>query len=192
MARPFAEADALEHFPGSLLRQPAAFAADEQRHGDVFQGAEFSEQMMELVYEAEEAVAHRSPLSLVERAQVAAADEDLTAARRIEAAEQIQQGGLARARTADDGDAFAFSDLQGHVFQRFDALGPLLVEFAEPFAADNGFVGFHSGFLFVTQHFGRLHLAAAPGGIQGGGETDRQRRETDQQHFPEIDPGLQM
>src|SRR5664280_1368905 len=59
---------------------------------------------MELVDEAEMAIPPLALLGSVKRREVAAAEKDGAAGRRFEAAEQMQQGALARARGTDDGE----------------------------------------------------------------------------------------
>mgnify|MGYP003694099335 CR=1 FL=1 len=63
---------------------------------------------MELVDEAERAVAHAAALGLGQRRRSAApSTRDLARGRRVEAAQQMQQRALARARSADDRDPLA-------------------------------------------------------------------------------------
>ena len=64
MAEPLAEADLAQHRRRPLARLVATEAADAQRHGDVVERGEFGQQVMELVDEAEMAVA---PLALLGR-----------------------------------------------------------------------------------------------------------------------------
>src|SRR3954467_3058815 len=63
--------------------------------------------MMELVDEAERAVAHRTALRFTQAAECRAVDDDLAARGRIEPTEEVQQRALAGAGRADDRDALA-------------------------------------------------------------------------------------
>ena len=91
-----------ERFGGARARLGGGEAADAQRHGDVVERRELGQQMVELVDEAEMAVAPFALLGRVEGGEVAAAEIDATFGRRLEAAEQMQQRALARPRRADD------------------------------------------------------------------------------------------
>ena len=68
--------------------------------------------MMELVDEAQRAVAHAAALRLGQRRERRALDEHLAGGRRVEPAEQVQQRALARARRADDRDALAARNVE--------------------------------------------------------------------------------
>ncbi len=76
---------------------------------------------MELVDEAQRAVAQRAALGLVEAGEVAARHLDAAGGGLVEPAEQVQQRALAAARRADDGHLLAAADLEvdrrqdGHV-----------------------------------------------------------------------------
>src|SRR5690606_27727908 len=96
------EPDAREHVRGRLERGGARPAPYQQRHGDVLERAELRQQMVELVDEPEHAVAEHAALALRQASDVLAVDLDQARRRSIEAAEQVQQRALARARSADD------------------------------------------------------------------------------------------
>ena len=80
---------------------------------------------MELVDEAERAVAQLAARLLVERVDVAAGDLHDTRGRTVEPAEDLQQRGLAGARRTDDRQAFAGANAQVHALQHLQVDGPL-------------------------------------------------------------------
>jgi hypothetical protein len=63
--------------------------------------------MVELVDEAQRLVAQRAALALAQAGEILAQQADGAGAGRIEPAQQVQQGRLAGARGADDGDLLA-------------------------------------------------------------------------------------
>ena len=101
------QADLFQHRGSVRFGLAALHAADQQRHGDVFQRGEFRQQVMELVDEAERAVAQFAALRLAHLLHFL--PEDLRRCRRwlVQSAEQMQQGALAGTGSADDGDALA-------------------------------------------------------------------------------------
>jgi hypothetical protein len=107
-----AEADFLEHAGGPAVRLAAVHAADDERHGDVLERRELRQQMVELIDEAERRVAHATALGLGHPAERASPHRDRAGTGRVQAAEQVQQGRLARARAPDDHDALTRPDLQ--------------------------------------------------------------------------------
>src|SRR4029077_12010626 len=86
---------------------------------------ELRQQMVELVDEAERAVAQRAALAFAECMNIAAGDQHLPAARRGDSAEDLQQRRLARARGADDRHALAGRHAQRHALQNRQELGAL-------------------------------------------------------------------
>src|SRR5258706_5310762 len=82
-------------------------AADHERHRNVFDRREFGQQMMKLINESELAIAQIAAGGLVQRLDIASADQDLAARRGVEPTEQMQQRAFAGARCADDSDALA-------------------------------------------------------------------------------------
>src|SRR5579863_1303821 len=97
MIEALAEPDALEEPTGRLARLRHLDAAHEKGHGDVLQGGELRQEVMELVDESERAVAQLAPLLLAQAVNVASIDQHLAAGRLIEPAENLQQRGLAGA-----------------------------------------------------------------------------------------------
>jgi hypothetical protein len=135
---PMAETDALEHLHRGGARFRRRHPPDRERHRDVLERGELRQQVMELVDEAERAIAHGAARGFGERGERDAVDEDLTAGRRVEPAEQVQQRALAGARGADDRHALAWRDREidaeqhGH-FERAAAIG-----LREPAADEHG------------------------------------------------------
>ena len=88
-------------------------APDRERHRDVLQRGELRQQVVELVDEAERAVAHARRVPSPSARRSRALDADLARRRRVEPAQQVQQRALAGARGADDRDALAASRRRG-------------------------------------------------------------------------------
>ncbi len=80
---------------------------------------------MELVDEAERAVAQLATRLLVERMDVAARDLHEAGRRAIEAAENLEQRGLAGAGRPDDRQPFAGTHVEVHALQHLQVDGPL-------------------------------------------------------------------
>ena len=76
-----------------------------------------------------------------------AVDQDLAAVDRQQAVDAAQQGGLAAARRADNGDDFARSDLEIDVAEHFERA----VTFAQATNADAGGGGLRRGIRFAVQ-----------------------------------------
>src|SRR5512139_4153126 len=131
------ETDFLEDRRGARQRTGTLHAADEEGHGGVFQRGKLGQQMMELVDEAERAVAQLAALGLGDREGVAPHQGDLPGSRRVETAQEVQQRTLARPRDADDGERLTGTHLE------IDApehryIGPTLAEnLAQPGAAQH-------------------------------------------------------
>ncbi len=117
----FFQAHVFQHFGGNGGGLFHFHAAYQERHGDVFQRGEFRQQVVELVDEAERAVAQLSTLGFIHRLHVLAEYRHAAAAGIVQPAEQMQQGAFAGAGSTDDGDAFAAGDIEinavehGHV-----------------------------------------------------------------------------
>src|SRR5690606_21123776 len=73
----------------------------------ILQRSELGQQVMELVDETEAGITQLAPLALLQRRHLLAGQPDFPGAGRIQPAEHVQQGGLARTRAADDGNALA-------------------------------------------------------------------------------------
>ena len=116
------EPDALEHRARLRLRIGRRHAADRERHRDVLDRGELRQQVVELVDEAERPVAHAAALGLVERRERASFDRDVARGRIVEAADEVQQRALARARRADDRHALAVAHVEVDAVQHDDVL----------------------------------------------------------------------
>ena len=132
MLEPLAEAHALEQAArlGGRLRRRGA--AHEQRHRDVLERRELRQQMVELVDEAERAIAQPAAVRVAQRAHRLADDAHLAGRRLIETADELQQRRLARARRADDRDAIALRDGELDAAQHFDVAADVAERLDEP------------------------------------------------------------
>jgi hypothetical protein len=142
--QPFAEADALENGARALHRGVLRFTPHQQRHGDVFQRRELRQQVMELVDEAECAVAQLAARLLRQRVNVAAGDAHRPRGRAVQPAENLQQRGLARTGGTNDGDAFAGQHAEVDVLEHLEIDGTL------PKSARHGLGLQHRGRIFVS------------------------------------------
>ena len=111
VGEPVAEADPFEQRDGAAAGVAAAFQF--QRQHDVLRGGEAVEQLEGLEHEADVLGAHPGALVLVEAAERLAGQHYLAATGQVEPGEQAEQGRLARARAADDGQRVAAGQLQG-------------------------------------------------------------------------------
>ena len=80
------EPDQVQQPVGLLAGRRARQAADQQRHRHVLGGREFAEQVMELVDEAELAIAHQAAAYLVELVEALAFDLHFSRRRLVEPA----------------------------------------------------------------------------------------------------------
>ena len=113
-------------------------AAQLQRQGHVLLGRERRQQVERLEDEAHPLAADDRALVVVERGQIDAFEQHLAAAGRFDAAEDVQQGALARARRAHDRQQFALADLEVDAAQGVDAhlaLGPVVLSSGRGFRA---------------------------------------------------------
>jgi hypothetical protein len=90
-----AQADTLQQRRGTLARFRDRGLADQQRHADVFQRGEFRQQVVELVHEPSDGCAAGHASSRQGR-QLFAVQPDAALGRRVEAAQQVEQGTFAR------------------------------------------------------------------------------------------------
>ncbi len=72
-------------------------ASYQQRHGHIFQGRKFRQQMVELVHEPQRVVAQQPPVLLAHLMNVASCDQHFPGAGLVESAQYLQQGRLAGA-----------------------------------------------------------------------------------------------
>ncbi|MNT02675.1 hypothetical protein D3C72_1371810 [compost metagenome] len=91
-------------------------------HLDVAGGRQVLHEVVALEDEAEVLAPQRGERVAVERADVLARHGVGAGARPVEAAEDVHERRLARARGADDGQHFAVADVQVDIFQHLDLL----------------------------------------------------------------------
>ncbi len=92
---------------------------------------------MELVDEAERAIAQLAARCIRQLADLLPRDRYRARRRQIEAAQQLEQRRLTRAGSADDCDALAGGDLQVDALQDFDARVALLEVLEQAAAGEN-------------------------------------------------------
>ena len=123
------QTDAAQHGLSAFGGLGSRLAANPQRHGHVVAGAELGQQVVELVDKTQVAVAHVALSRGAQARQVLAFELYLPAARRVQAAQKVQQGAFARARGAHDGQGLPRFDAQVHALQD----GHVQAAFGEPF-----------------------------------------------------------
>ena len=102
-----AQAHLLQQGLGALRSALHIGAAQHHRHHHVLQRGEFGQQMMELIDEAERAVAQLAARGIGELGHLLPGHIDLPRGGGIQAAQQMQQRALSRARRADNGHGLA-------------------------------------------------------------------------------------
>ena len=90
-----------------------AVSGDLLRNGDVRTGVQRRQQVELLKYESDLALAHAGALGIGERGEIVAVEDYLAGIGAGEAAEQIEESGLAAAGGADHGDEFSFLHVEG-------------------------------------------------------------------------------
>src|SRR3989442_1551512 len=116
VARPLQEADRFEcrHRPLAAL---LAVAGVDERHLDVVHGARARNQVIGLKDEADLSIANPGQLVVTERRDVVAIEDVAAGGWLIEAADQVHQAALARARRPHDGDELALRDVERNPFE---------------------------------------------------------------------------
>ena len=125
------EADAAERLQGALAAGPAVEARIDHRQFDIAEGVDARQQVELLEHEADLAVAQARQAVGVEALDRRAGEPVVAAGRPIEAADQVHEGGLARAGRPHDGDEIARLDVERHAVERHDAAGVEVVDPAE-------------------------------------------------------------
>ena len=120
MLRPMPDAHALQHVHRLAARIVLRHAANPERHRDVVERREFRQQMVELIHEAERAIAQLVALALLQFRERLAEQRHAAGARLVEPAEHVQQRALARPRRPDDRQLLAAMHLQLRVVQHLD------------------------------------------------------------------------
>src|SRR6185437_7884246 len=104
---------------------------EQQRQLHVLRGREHRQQVVELEYEADVRGPPASKGALAEPVDPLAADAQRPLGRRIEAADQIEQRGLSRARGSHEREEIPRSDVEIDVVQHLDLLSSARVYLAQ-------------------------------------------------------------
>ena len=102
------------------VSEPPADPAEEQRHLDVFEGGELGQKVEVLKDETHATVSDVGQLIAVQTGHGFAAEPVVPVRRRVEAAQEIEESRLARARRADDRYELPFSHRQIDAAQGLD------------------------------------------------------------------------
>ncbi len=119
------------------LRSTRGHAGVDQRELHVLPRRHGGEEVELLEDEADAAVAHLGQRGLAHVAHVLAGQVVAARGRDVEAAQDVHQRRLARARWSDDGDVLAFVDGQAHPAQRGDRDGAGAVDLGHPLEVDD-------------------------------------------------------
>ncbi len=111
------QAQAREQLPRPRLARRAVGARVHRRHLDVAGGRQVLHEVVALEDEAEVLAPQLGQRVAVERAHVVARDRVAAAAGAVEAAQDVHQRRLARARGADDREHLAVADVEVHVLE---------------------------------------------------------------------------
>ena len=122
------EADAAERLQGALAAGPAVEAGIDHRQFDIAQRVHARQQVELLEDEADLAVAQARQAVGIEALDRGARRGVLPAGRPVEAADEVHEGRLARARRTHDGDEIALVDVERHAVERDDASGIEIVD----------------------------------------------------------------
>ena len=131
MMRAIREPDAGERRHGAFAPRAAVDAGIDHRQLDIAEGVDARQQVELLEDEADLAVAQgREPVG-AQRLDALAVEAVAAGRRTVEAADEVHEGRLARARRAHDGDEVACLDVERDAAQRDDAAAVELVDAAE-------------------------------------------------------------
>ena len=121
-----AELHEFEQLAGAAVDLGAAESLQVQGEGDVFQAGERGQEVEELEDEADFVAAEAGEIVIGEGGDGLAVDADLARGGAVQAADEIEEGGLAGARGSDDGDHLAARDFQMDGFERSDLAFPVV------------------------------------------------------------------
>ena len=121
MREAFGEPDARQQSARPLRGRARIHAPHQQRHRHILERGELGQQVMELIDEADRAVAQMPALGIVQPVHGGPRDLHRAARRQIQSAQQLQQRGLAGPGCADDGDALAGADADRRAAQHLAA-----------------------------------------------------------------------
>jgi hypothetical protein len=130
------EANQLQRDCRIALALGAVEARQQQRQFDVLLGRQHRHQVVELEDETDVVAAPGRQLPGAHRVDALPVDVDLTAAGRIQSADQVEQRGLARTRRAHQCDEVALLDVQVDAVQNLDLFRAALVGLGEVANAD--------------------------------------------------------
>ena len=133
----FAQIDGGKRGLGALNAFVRGRAAIDQGQLHVVQSRGAREQIERLKYEADFFIADAREFVVIEFADQIAVEPVTALGRRVEAADQVHERGLAGARGTHDGNIFAAIDAQVHSAQRVHLLCSHLVGFPEILSADD-------------------------------------------------------
>ena len=111
-----------------VLGVTLAATANDQRQRHVLQRRELRQQMVELVDEADVAIAEAPDLGVAHLVQHGVGHPYFAGAGAVEATEQVEQGGLAGARTADHRDPLAGVHLELELVEHHQVGGTFIVD----------------------------------------------------------------
>ena len=140
MSRPGAQS----HTVQDLGHAPVAVArpVEEQGELDVLRNRQSRDEMEELEHEPHLPPAQLGPVAGRERGQVAAVEHDAPAVGLVEAARQVEQGGLARSAGADESEELARFELEVDLVEGDDLLTPAVEALRHRFKAQQGHLGY--------------------------------------------------
>jgi hypothetical protein len=136
MAAAILQADQLQRDASIALALGAVEARQQQRQFDVFLRRQHRHQVIELEDETDVVAAPRRQLPGAHRVDALPVDVNLTAAGRIQSADQVEQRRLARTRWAHQRDEVALVDVQVDAVQHLDLFRAALVGLGEVANAD--------------------------------------------------------
>ena len=135
LIRPEGQTVAQPHTAQGVLRQLTALvfahAAIEQRQGDVIHGAQLRQQIKALEHKAQQPVTHLGEVIEARVAQILAVEQEFSACRHIQTADQVHQRRLARAGRTHDRKVIPFGDLKIDVLEDVDKVLALRVILAD-------------------------------------------------------------
>jgi len=115
MVRAIFQSDFAQPFTSFVFRLTRVFVSHQQRHGHVFNRREFRQQVMKLPDVSNRTVAKIRGCLIGKRLQLKLGAVYVTLRSTIKRSEDVQQGALARATLADDGDHLPLPNLEGQV-----------------------------------------------------------------------------
>ncbi len=134
-----AEFDPFEDAGGFLVGVCVRHAGEDHREGDIFKSSHHGDEIERLKNVPDLAGAQPGEFQGVELGDVDFVDEDFAGGRFVEAADRVEEGGLAGAGGAHDGDVLAFVDGEGDAFEDVEDFVAHFVFFGDVDGADDFF-----------------------------------------------------